>query len=155
MFLRWRIALGRMPWWKFTLLLFLVTFAVKLTVLLLFDVTTKIADIDIDPERAKCIGWFVTVIIAPLLETLIAQALVIWIVRKALPKSFLWPVVFSAMVFGSSHQISPFYIICMVFVGIIWAFAYLSRLDRKGFASAFWLIFLVHALGNAMAFLVE
>ena len=85
---RWRIALGRMPGWKFAALVFIVSFAAKATALLLFGVTTGIEDADIDPERARRIGWFVVVIVAPLAETLVAQALVIWLVRKALPKSF-------------------------------------------------------------------
>ena len=81
---RWRIALGRMPGWKFAALVFIVSFAAKAIALLLFGVTTGIEDADIDPERARRIGWFVVVIVAPLAETLIAQALVIWLVRKAL-----------------------------------------------------------------------
>lgn len=151
---RWRIALGCMPWWKFTALVFIVSFAAKAIAILLFGFTTGIEDADIDPERAKRIGWFVTVVVAPLLETLIAQALVIWLVRKALPKSFWWPVIFSAGVFGGGHQLSPVYLVCMLFVGLIWAFAYLSRFERRGFAQAFWSIFLIHALNNAIAFIL-
>ena len=45
---RWRIALGRMPGWKFAALVFIVSFAAKATALLLFGVTTGIADADID-----------------------------------------------------------------------------------------------------------
>ena len=152
--LRWRIALGRMDWWKFAVLLFAATFAAKLAALLLFGFTTEIGAKDLDPGRAGRVGWLVAIVVAPLLETLIAQGLVIWIVRKALPGSFLWPVVFSAVVFGGGHQASPLYLVCMLLVGAVWAFGYLSRLDRKGFAQAFWLVFLVHALNNALAFLI-
>lgn len=151
---RWRIALGRMPGWKFAALVFIVSFAAKATALLLFGVTTGIEDADIDPERARRIGWFVVVIVAPLAETLVAQALVIWLVRKALSKSFWWPVIFSAGVFGGGHQAGPAYLACMLAIGLIRAFAYLSRFERRGFAQAFWLVFLIHASNNAIAFII-
>lgn len=151
---RWRIALGRMPWWKFAALLFVATFAVKMIAVLLFGITTGLDDTDADPERANRVGWFVVVVLAPLIETLVAQGVVIWIVRKALPGSFWWPVVFSAAVFGCAHRASAFYLVGMLLVGAIWAFGYLSRFERRGFAQAFWLIFLVHALSNSIAFLL-
>lgn len=152
--LRWRIALGRMAGWKFAAVLFAATFVAKLAALLLVGSTTDIAEADMDPGRAERVGWFVAVVVAPLLETLVAQALVIWIVRKALPRSFAWPVVFSAVVFGCGHQASALYLVCMLLVGAVWAFGYLSRLERRGFAQAFWLVFLVHALNNTLAFLI-
>ncbi|WP_195461437.1 CPBP family glutamic-type intramembrane protease [Alistipes sp. D31t1_170403_E11] len=151
---RWRIALGCMPWWKFAALVFVATFAVKTIAILLFGITTGIEDEDVDPERARRIGWFIAVVVVPLLETLIAQALVIWLVHKALPKSFWWPVIFSAAVFGGGHQQSPVYLVCMLFVGLVWAFAYQSRFERQGFGQAFWLIFLIHASNNAIAFIL-
>ena len=77
-----------------------------------------------------------------------------WLVRKALPKSFWWPVIFSAGVFGSGHQAGPAYLACMLVTGLIWAFAYLSRFERRGFAQAFWLVFLIHASNNAIAFII-
>lgn len=151
---RWRIALGRMPGWKFAAVVFAATFAVKLIAVVAFGLTAGIGDADADPERASRVGWIAAVAIAPLAETLVAQALVIWIVRKALPRSFAWPVVFSAAVFGCAHQASALYLVCMLLVGAVWAFAYLSRFERRGFAQAFWLVFLVHASNNALAFLL-
>ena len=110
------------------------------------------------PRRApllfRDLFFLLVVIVAPLAETLVAQALVIWLVRKALPKSFWWPVIFSAGVFGGGHQAGPAYLACMLVTGLIWAFAYLSRFERRGFAQAFWLVFLIHASNNAIAFII-
>ena len=50
---------------------------------------------DMDSDRAERIGWFVAVILAPLFETLIAQALVIRLVRWVAPASFLLPIAVS------------------------------------------------------------
>lgn len=149
--LRWRIALGGMAWWRFTALVFGVTFAVNLIAAVLYQLITGSDVADAELERA---GWLVAVVVAPLAETLVAQGLVIWIVRKALPGSYLWPVLFSAVVFGGGHQSSPVYLACMLLIGAVLAFAYLSRLDKRGFAQAFWLVFFAHAFNNALAFLI-
>lgn len=151
---RWRMALGHMASWKFIVLLLVLTFAAKVLALLLFGLTAGIDDADTDSNRAERVGWFVAVILAPLIETLIAQALVIRIVRWAAPASFLLPVVVSAILFGCGHAASPLYAVCMFFVGLVWAFAYLSRLERRGFAQAFWLVAAVHALNNSLAFII-
>lgn len=151
---RWRIALGHMAWWRFAVLLLVMTFAAKLlALLLLFGLTAGIDDADMDSDRAERIGWFVAVILAPLFETLIAQALVIRLVRWVAPASFLLPIAVSGILFGCGHAASPIYAVCMLFVGLVWAFAYLSRLERRGFAQAFWLVVAVHALNNLIAFI--
>lgn len=150
----WRIALGRMAWWKFILLLFLLTFIAKLVVIGLISTLTEFDNADI-PNRAGELGWVFLVVIVPLFETLIAQSLVIGIIRKILPGAFLWPIIASGILFGCAHQISPVYLLTMVFVGLIWAFGYLSRLQGRGFASAFWLVALVHALNNSTVYLVS
>lgn len=148
--LRWRIALGGMAWWRFTALVFAATFAVSLIAAALYRLTTGT---DVAAAELRRAGWPVAVVVAPLVETLIAQGLVIWVVRKALPGSVLWPVLFSAVVFGG-HRSSPVYLVCMLLIGAVWAFAYLSRLEKRGFAQAFLLVFCAHALNNAMVFLV-
>lgn len=148
--LRWRIALGGMAWWRFTALVFAATFAVSLTAAALYRLTTGT---DVAAAELQRTGWPVAVVVAPLAETLVAQGLVIWIVRKALPGSVLWPVLFSAVVFGG-HRSSPVYLACMLLIGAVWAFAYLSRLEKRGFAQAFLLVFFAHALNNAMIMLV-
>lgn len=103
---RWRIALGHMAWWRFAVLLFVMTFAAKLLALLLFGLTAGIDDADMDSDRAERIGWFVAVILAPLFETLIAQALVIRLVRWVAPASFLLPIAVSGILFGCGHAAS-------------------------------------------------
>ena len=149
--LRWRIALGGMAWWRFTAMVFAATFAISLTAEALYRLMTGT---DVAAAELQRAGWLVAVMIAPLVETLVAQGLVIWIVRKALPGSVLWPVLFSAVVFCGGHRSSPIYLVCMLLIGAVLAFAYLSRLDRRGFAQAFLLVFFAHALNNAMAFLI-
>lgn len=148
--LRWRIALGGMAWWRFIALVFAATFAVSLIAAALYRLTTGT---DVAAAELRRAGWPVAVVVAPLVETLVAQGLVIWIVRKALPGSVLWPVLFSAVVFGGDRS-SPVYLVCMLLIGAVWAFAYLSRLERRGFAQAFLLVFFAHALNNAMVMLV-
>lgn len=149
--LRWRIALGGMAWWRFTALIFAATFTISLMAAVLYRLVTGTYVAAAELQRA---GWLVAVLVAPLAQTLIAQGVVIWLVRKALPGSYLWPVLFSAVVFGGGHQSSPIYLACMLLIGAVLAFAYLSRLEKRGFAQAFLLVFFAHALNNAILFLL-
>lgn len=150
MLLRWRIALGGMAWWRFAGLVFAVTFAISLLAKVLHVLMTGS---DVAAAELEHAGWLVAVVVAPLVETLVAQGLVVWLVRKALPGSVLWPVLFSAAVFCGNRS-SPVYLVCMLLIGAVWAFAYLSRLERRGFAEAFLLVFFAHALNNAIVFLL-
>lgn len=150
MLLRWRIALGGMAWWRFAALVFAATFAISLITEALYRLMTGT---DVAAAELQRAGWLVAVVIAPLVETLVAQGLVIWIVRKALPGSVLWPVLFSAAVLCGNRS-NPVYLVSMLLIGAVWAFAYVSRLEKRGFAQAFGLVFFVHALNNAILFLL-
>lgn len=151
MLLRWRIALGGMTWWRFAALVFAATYAISLTAEALYRLVTGT---DVAAAELQRAGWLVAVVVVPLVETLVAQGLVIWIVRKALPGSVLWPVLFSAAVFCGGNRSSAIYLVCMLLIGAVLAFAYLSRLEKRGFAQAFLLVFFAHALNNAMLLLL-
>lgn len=150
---RWCIALGRMEWWKFAALLFVLSFAARLVAVLLVGFTMDTDDME-QPGRAERAGLLVAVILAPLAETLVIQAFATWGIRRLLPGSFLLPVIVSGVLFGCGHTTSLLYATAAFFIGLAWAFAYLSRLAGRGFASAFWLVATVHALNNITAFIL-
>lgn len=151
---RCRIALGRIAGWKFILLLIPLTLAVEIAVTLPLAAFVELDPV-LDPGRAARVGWFMALIVTPLVETLTAQTFIVWLVSKIVPRSFRWPVIASGLVFGSMHWFSWVYMLGTAFVGILWAFAYKSRLEKRGFASAFGLTALVHAGVNALAMLPE
>lgn len=150
---RWRIALGRMPWWRFVAVMFPLTLAAKLLASLIMGLAMPVDQIEFATDPAQPGEWFFTAVLVPLFETLVAQAFVISLLRRLLPRMFLVPVVVSALVFGLLHP-AGFTMLCMTLVGLLWAFGYASRQDKRGFASAFWLTAGVHALNKSLNYIL-
>ncbi|MEH6306194.1 CPBP family intramembrane glutamic endopeptidase [Olivibacter sp. CPCC 100613] len=95
-----------------------------------------------------------TVIMAPLLETLVFQVLVIEVLRR-FSVSMKYAIFISGLVFGSVHQYNVAYMIAIFFSGLLYAYAYvIVRYRLSIFRSALFLISL-HALGNLMTFFVN
>lgn len=100
--------------------------------------------------------YLIGVIIGPLLETLIFQALIIYVVCRIIkrPRYNLYAsVLISAIAFGLNHCYNPYYVLYTFLIGIILAFVYyISRYRRM---SPTLTVFIIHALLNFIAFIPE
>lgn len=95
-----------------------------------------------------------TVIMAPILETLVFHVLVIEVLRR-FSVSMKYAIFISGLVFGSVHQYNVAYMIVIFFSGFLYAYAYvIVRYRLSTFRSALLLVCL-HALGNLMTFFVN
>ncbi|HYM36690.1 MAG TPA: CPBP family glutamic-type intramembrane protease, partial [Steroidobacteraceae bacterium] len=93
------------------------------------------------------------VIAAPLIETLIHQKFVYWIVVDKFGWSLVSYVFLSAALFGASHYYSVNYVIFGFFVGLTLGYAYAAaRMKRR---EAYWLTAVIHALHNSFSSLLQ
>lgn len=97
--------------------------------------------------------FFIAVLFAPLFETLLFQALPIYLILKHL-KSAVLAIIFSTLLFTLQHNYSWIYMIVVFPSGIIYASYYIYIFKRKGNGFAFLLICSVHAIYNLVAFLM-
>ena len=93
--------------------------------------------------------------LAPFVETLIFQALVIYLISKFLTKNLIVQVLISAALFGAVHNFSPRYILFATLTGIIFAAGYVVYQRRRRWKEAAWAIIVVHALPNSIALIVH
>jgi len=91
----------------------------------------------------------IAVIVAPLIETLLFQSLIIEIVCKIIKRprrNIFVAVMISSLAFALNHTYSLSYFIFTFFVGVIFALAYYLGRYRK--ESAIILVFLIHSIYN-------
>ncbi|MCL2414156.1 MAG: CPBP family glutamic-type intramembrane protease [Bacteroidales bacterium] len=93
-------------------------------------------------------------LIAPLIETLLNQFLVIYLLLR-FTRFPLWIVIcISALIFGALHFYSVFYVFYAFVGGIIYAVAFVACKQKGGYFYAFWVVALIHGLFNATMVLV-
>jgi hypothetical protein len=101
--------------------------------------------------------FFLAVIFAPLFETRIFQKFLIEVSIKILERfkrrSFIIPILISAVGFGMSHYYSILYVINTVSIGIVLAYTYSIVRERK--ENAYWVVASIHALVNTLAFVTD
>jgi len=92
------------------------------------------------------------VMLAPLLETALFQALPIELLSRK--TSFRWQtnVLVSSVLFGAAHRYSWGYVLATFLVGVVFAYGYAVRRRERG--RPFLLVFLAHALRNSMSLAV-
>ncbi|WP_187328790.1 CPBP family glutamic-type intramembrane protease [Echinicola rosea] len=103
--------------------------------------------------------FMMTVLFAPLLETLIFQLAIIEITlfvfnRFSFPKRTSFAIALSSILFGLSHWYNIYYVGFTVLAGISYAVFYLiarSRKDMNGYITAT----VVHAFSNLFGFIVD
>ena len=93
--------------------------------------------------------------LAPFVETLIFQAVVIYLIGKLLTKNLTAQVLISAALFGATHNFSPRYILFAILIGVVFAAGYVLYLRRRRWEDAAWAIIVVHALRNSIALIVH
>lgn len=88
----------------------------------------------------------VAVIIAPLLETLINQKGVYWLLSKIkyFRNNVCWIIIISGIVFGSLHWYSLHYMILTTGIGFFLMYAYILRIDKH----PYWTVAAIHSLYN-------
>lgn len=93
----------------------------------------------------------VAVFVAPMIETLLFQKMLLFIGRHFLRLGRLSAVLLSSLAFALAHNITPSYVAAMFFIGFLFGSLYLARDFKGGHA---WLVTTVaHGLANA-AFLI-
>jgi hypothetical protein len=104
-------------------------------------------------DKSVIVILFIAVIFGPLLETLIFQTLIIYLVKKILPKFELIAILISGILFGLGHFYSGAYVVYTTIIGFVLAFVYIFSL-KKGF-NAFFVVFAIHALHNLTMFITN
>jgi len=90
-----------------------------------------------------------TVLVAPLIETFLVQFLVIYLLLR-FTRFPLWLVICtSALIFSVIHYYGVFYALYAFVGGMIFAFAFVTCKQKKGYFYAFCVVALIHGLFNA------
>ena len=134
---------------------FFLLFTSNLILSWLFPFGASNSNVNYIEHFGQVVTLLVVVIWAPVMETILYQALIIHIVKAFVPKirySFLISVFISSLAFGLSHPYSLSYIFAASIAGLIFASTYYISLYRK--QSAFLLVFLLHALNNLIGLLM-
>ena len=96
-----------------------------------------------------------TVILAPLIETLIFQKWTYKVLSliKFLKYHKILIMIVGAIIFGAIHFYSLFYIVYNMFVGFLFMFAYIVKLHRP--EKSYWIVVSLHGLTNLFAILID
>lgn len=140
----------RKPWafcWRISIEGLLVSILCALVLALLFpELDREFPDWDMGTI------FLVVVVIGPVVETLLFQALPIFIARK-FNAPFIWQIIISTVIFTSLHFLEgiPTGIAAGVVGGFYFAFTY-AHWREKSRWTAFWVTAISHAFNNAVAF---
>ncbi|OYW79516.1 MAG: hypothetical protein B7Z27_05395, partial [Sphingobacteriia bacterium 32-37-4] len=99
---------------------------------------------------SKVEEFFIAVIFAPILETLIFQYFIISYILDKRPNAYLFTCFFSAILFGLSHFYSPEYILKTFFSGLLFGTLYLVVQNKNN--NAFIIVTIAHAIYNFIGF---
>ena len=91
----------------------------------------------------------VGVVLAPLIETTLFQALPIELLSRKTRVPWQGNVFISSVLFGAAHRYSWGYVLATFFVGLVFAYGYAVRRRERGWP--FLLVFAVHALRNSIS----
>jgi uncharacterized protein len=116
------------------------------------DISYRPNEPSFDFKNNPILDFLMVIVIAPLLETLLNQYLVIEILStiKYFKKRKLLVVMLSAFIFGVVHSYSISYMINMFFVGYILAIAFLLKM-KQGYAFGY--VTFIHAIRNFVVFI--
>ncbi|WP_428657428.1 CPBP family glutamic-type intramembrane protease [Runella sp.] len=96
--------------------------------------------------------FVITVIIAPIIETLVFQYGAIKISRKIV-KNIHFQAFISASLFAISHCYNFLYAMNILAAGLVFGYAFIISEQRKYYP--FWIIFFIHSLYNFHVFLIR
>jgi hypothetical protein len=95
--------------------------------------------------------FFLTCIVAPLIETFLFQSFAIMLTKKLLSKNICIQAGISAMLFSLAHLYNTWYIFFSFIIGLVFATGYIAYF-RRGGITAFAAIATAHFLRNLAAF---
>jgi uncharacterized protein len=96
--------------------------------------------------------FFISGVVAPLLETFLFQQLPYdAFVKRKWPEK--WLVVFSALIFGLAHAYSVAYVILATIQGVVFMYAYITWDGTR--ISKYWMVTFIHAFHNIFFFLLQ
>ena len=142
-------------WWSKLKLYKFISFTLLMTYIILIPLIPFIEPVDSFENRFDYIRIISAITFAPFFETLIFQALVIFIIKRFLTKNFIVLVLISACFFGIIHFYNVYYVIYAMFLGLIFASGYILYLRNKSWEDAALAIMLVHALRNSIAIIIS
>lgn len=93
-----------------------------------------------------------SILVVPLLETLIFQQFIFWISRKiGIANKSGIVILLSSTLFASTHFYSVAYIIYAMCLGVIFMYAYIIRVKKH----PFWTVFGIHAIFNLIIVILQ
>ena len=138
------------------LLLWLLNFAVLIPIFLpvVFVLNEVVGENEAGPDIHDSSLWFRTIVIAPVLETLIYQHLIFWLYKNIVKTSkyYACAILISAILFGIAHTYSLQYIFFAFFVGLVLGYSYYFY--HKNPKKAFWSVAIVHCMQNSFVTLI-
>ena len=102
--------------------------------------------------KADIEGFFFTVLIAPLLETLFFQVWIIKTVLKYVSSNKLLAISVSSILFGIAHSYSIAYVLKATLAGLIYSILYFSISNKK--RDPIFYIFITHGTFNLIGFIL-
>lgn len=134
-----------------------------LTFLVTIPFTLLLPELQSHPSNNESIYLQIlsVIIIAPLLETLIFQVFLFWILRFIpwIRKYDILIILISSVIFGLNHPFGITYIICTAVIGICYNYAYwiYYKKNEKAYVtmSEFWIVFWIHEIHNIVALLLQ
>nr|WP_244525460.1 CPBP family glutamic-type intramembrane protease [Bacillus sp. 166amftsu] len=103
---------------------------------------------------------FLVLIIAPFLETILFQKILFFILQITpyISERNILIILISSIIFGLNHQFDITYIIAATLMGLVFNYSYFiyqqKNYNDSQSMSAFWIVFWIHELHNAIAFFI-
>jgi uncharacterized protein len=92
-----------------------------------------------------------SIIIAPVIETIIFQAGVIYLIDRFITKKITFQIAISSVFFGAFHNYNITYIFFGVFFGIVLSTAFILYERKNNWNDAYIAVVFIHALRNMIA----
>ncbi len=92
-----------------------------------------------------------SIIIAPVIETLIFQAGLIYLIDRFLTNKITFQIAISSVLFGLFHNYNITYIFFGVFLGVILSTAFILYERKNNWSDAYIAVVFIHALRNMIA----
>lgn len=109
-------------------------------------------------DYSNVLIFFLGVLLAPIIETFLFQYLptkLFLLVKRKWNINKVILILFSGILFGMAHDYNLITIIDGIISGIIFILIFLKFNEEKTQLSGFWATFLIHALYNFYAFLID
>jgi hypothetical protein len=96
-----------------------------------------------------------SIVIAPVIETLIWQAGVIYLLERFITKKITFQVAISSVLFGLSHYYNITYIFFGIYLGIVLSTAFVLYKRKNSWSEAYGTVVLIHVFRNIIAISIK